>query len=281
MQMSVQPILYFKDYLKISTSSSITTLKQKQFGNKRQQCSLQVLSSPRRQRNHSLYMNLSGFKMLPKENINEYYPLRNKVLKETITTTYVNIIKQHEKHAAQDRLIIERITPATNDQLEFVLTVQPHAQSSHVQSHQYPSSSTNHQSLQFPETSQIDSGYTQTDEILDNLTKQMALLTQIIQSYTSSAEQSTVNLLYTRNQQPIQGWSGCSFRMFQERLIRIKVKENCPNRQTGATFCDEEELLFMASEQGNTFDVDLDNQPVPRRLALNETTILPGDEWTF
>ncbi|GJW83858.1 hypothetical protein Tco_0157003 [Tanacetum coccineum] len=103
----------------------------------------------------------------------------NKGLKETNHEQLYAYLKQHEKHAAQDRLIIERITPATNDQLAFVSTVQPHAQSSHVQSHQYPSSSTNPQSLQypqFPETSQIDSGYTQTDEILDNLTKQMALL---------------------------------------------------------------------------------------------------------
>ncbi|GKG38066.1 hypothetical protein Tco_0457289, partial [Tanacetum coccineum] len=35
-------------------------------------------------------------------------------------------LKQHEKHAAQDRLIIERITPAMNDQLAFVSMVQPH-----------------------------------------------------------------------------------------------------------------------------------------------------------
>ncbi|GJS04422.1 hypothetical protein Tco_0320930 [Tanacetum coccineum] len=105
----------------------------------------------------------------------------NKGLKETNHEQLYAYLKQHEKHAAQDRLIIERITPSTNDQLAFVSTVQPHAQSSHVQSHQYPSSSTNPQSLQypqFPETSQIDSGYTQTDEILDNLTKQMALLAQ-------------------------------------------------------------------------------------------------------
>ncbi|GJZ91484.1 hypothetical protein Tco_0663411 [Tanacetum coccineum] len=103
-----------------------------------------------------------------------------KGMKETNHEQLYAYLKQHEKHAAQDRLIIERITPATNDQLAFMSTVQPHAQSSHVQSHQYPSSSTNPQSLQypqFPETSQIDSGYTQTDEILDNLTKQMALLT--------------------------------------------------------------------------------------------------------
>ncbi|GJV77843.1 hypothetical protein Tco_1509427 [Tanacetum coccineum] len=40
---------------------------------------------------------------------------------------------------------------------------------------------------------------------------------------------------------------------------------------------DEEELLFMASEQGNTFDVDLDNQPV-QDLALNEDNIFQADE---
>ncbi|GJW92557.1 hypothetical protein Tco_0170110 [Tanacetum coccineum] len=154
--------------------------------------------------------------MLPGENINEYYVRFHKLVNDmrNIRMTMPNIqlnskfvnnmspewdrfvtavklnkglketyayLKQHEKHAAQDRLIIERITPTTNDQLAFVSTVQPYAQSLHVQSHQYPSSSAAPQSLQyppFPETSQIDSGHSQTDEILDNLTKQMALLAQ-------------------------------------------------------------------------------------------------------
>ncbi|GKB27789.1 hypothetical protein Tco_0867190 [Tanacetum coccineum] len=60
----------------------------------------------------------------------------NKGLKKTNHEQLYAYLKQHEKHAAQDRLIIERITPATNDQLAFMSTVQPHAQSSHVQSHQ-------------------------------------------------------------------------------------------------------------------------------------------------
>ncbi|GJW75270.1 hypothetical protein Tco_0134640 [Tanacetum coccineum] len=67
----------------------------------------------------------------------------NKGLKETNHEQLYAYFKQHEKHVAQDRLIIERITPDTNDQLAFISTIQPHAQSSHVQSHQYPSSSTN------------------------------------------------------------------------------------------------------------------------------------------
>ncbi|GJT04130.1 hypothetical protein Tco_0838592 [Tanacetum coccineum] len=131
----------------------------------------------------------------------------NKGLKETNHEQLYAYLKQHEKHAAQDRLIIERITPATNDQLAFVSTVQPHAQSSHVQSHQYPSSSTNHQSLQypqFPETSQIDSGYTQTDEILDNLTKQMALLAQSFRATLPQTNNQLRTSSNTRNQATIQ-----------------------------------------------------------------------------
>ncbi|GJV67921.1 hypothetical protein Tco_1483430 [Tanacetum coccineum] len=141
-------------------------------------------------RESQLYDEFERFKMLPGENINEYYvrfhklvnDMRNirmtmpniqlnskfvnnmspewdrfvtavklnKGLKETNHEQLYAYLKQHEKHAAQDRLIIERITPATNDQLAFVSTVQPHAQSSHVQSHQYPSLSTNPHSLQYP-----------------------------------------------------------------------------------------------------------------------------------
>ncbi|GJY58704.1 E-beta-farnesene synthase [Tanacetum coccineum] len=42
-------------------------------------------------------------------------------------------------------------------------------------------------------------------------------------------------------------------------------------------FLDEEELLFLAGEQANTFDADVDNQPV-QDLALNEDNIFQADE---
>ncbi|GKB90939.1 hypothetical protein Tco_0963211 [Tanacetum coccineum] len=175
-------------------------------------------------RESQLYDEFERFKMLPGENINDYYvwfhklvnDMRNirmtmpniqlnskfvnnmspewdrfvkaiklnKRLKETNHEQMYAYLKQHEKHAAQDRLIVKKITPTTNDQLVFVSSVQPYAQSSHVQSYQYPPSSTplqspHVQSLQFPpfaENSHLESGYTQTDEILDTLTKQVALL---------------------------------------------------------------------------------------------------------
>ncbi|GJY46232.1 hypothetical protein Tco_0435295 [Tanacetum coccineum] len=132
-------------------------------------------------RESQLYDEFERFKMLPGENINEYYVRFHKLVNDmrNIRMTMPNIqlnskfvnnmslewdrfviavklnkglkeinheqlyayLKQHEKHAAQDWLIIKRITPTTNDQLAFVSTVQPYAQSSHVQSHQYSSSS--------------------------------------------------------------------------------------------------------------------------------------------
>ncbi|GJY69568.1 hypothetical protein Tco_0472550 [Tanacetum coccineum] len=150
-----------------------------------------------------LYDEFERFKMLPGENINEYYVWFYKLINDmrNIRMTMPNIqlnskfvnnmssewdrfvtvvklnkglketnhkqlayLKQHKKHAAQDRLIIEKITPTTNDPLAFVLNVQPYAQLSHVQSKQHPSSSTPLQSphvqslqySQFPESSHID-----------------------------------------------------------------------------------------------------------------------------
>ncbi|GJY90881.1 integrase, catalytic region, zinc finger, CCHC-type containing protein [Tanacetum coccineum] len=79
-------------------------------------------------------------------------------------------------------------------------------------SHQYPSSSAAPQSphiqslqhLQFPETSQLDSGQTQTDEILDNLSKQMALLAQSFRATLPQTNNQLQTLSNTRNQAIVQ-----------------------------------------------------------------------------
>ncbi|GKC04353.1 hypothetical protein Tco_0995963, partial [Tanacetum coccineum] len=129
-----------------------------------------------------LYDEFERFKMLLGENINEYYvwfhklvnDMRNimmtmpniqlnskfvnnmspewdrfvtavklnKGLKETNHEQLYAYLKQHEKHAAQDRLIIESITPPTNDPFAFVSSVQPYSQPSQSQSLQYKSSTT-------------------------------------------------------------------------------------------------------------------------------------------
>ncbi|GJZ20212.1 integrase, catalytic region, zinc finger, CCHC-type containing protein [Tanacetum coccineum] len=100
---------------------------------------------------------------------------------------------------------------------------------------------------------------------------------------------------------------GLSFRMFKGDRIRIRgmllgemvlqamgAQNRAGNANAGQgkpvkcyncngvghiarNFLDEEELLFLAGEQGNTFDADVDNQPV-QDLALNEDNIFQADE---
>ncbi|GJR90479.1 retrovirus-related pol polyprotein from transposon TNT 1-94 [Tanacetum coccineum] len=321
-------------------------------------------------RESQLYDEFERFKMLPGENINEYYVRFHKLIndKRNIRMTMPNIqlnskfvnnmspewdrfvtavklnkglketnheqlyayLKQHEKHAAQDRLIIEIITPATNDQLAFVSTVQPHAQSSHVQSHQHPSSSTNPQMLQypqFPETSQIDSGYTQTDEILDNLTKQMALLAQSFRATLPQTNNQLRTSSNTRNQATIQdgrvvvqnvqgrqnqnqnqrylargngaaGNGGAQNRAGNANAGQGKpvkcyncngighIARNCtqPKRpqnsdyfkdkmllmqaQENGAVLDEEELLFLAADECDAFDLDVDDEPTAQSIFM-------------
>ncbi|GJW04748.1 retrovirus-related pol polyprotein from transposon TNT 1-94 [Tanacetum coccineum] len=57
---------------------------------------------------------------------------------------------------------------------------------------------------------------------------------------------------------------------FKDKMLLMQAQEN------GAVL-DEEELLFLAGEQANTFDADADNQPV-QDLALNEDNIFQIDE---
>ncbi|GKC82275.1 integrase, catalytic region, zinc finger, CCHC-type containing protein [Tanacetum coccineum] len=57
---------------------------------------------------------------------------------------------------------------------------------------------------------------------------------------------------------------------FKDKMLLMQAQEN------GAVL-DEEELLFLAGEQVNTFDADVDNQPV-QDLALNEDNIFQADK---
>ncbi|GJW57491.1 hypothetical protein Tco_0104222 [Tanacetum coccineum] len=278
-------------------------------------------------RESQLYNEFKCFKMLTGENINEYYirfhklvnDMRNirmtmpniqlnskfvnnmspewdrfviavklnKGLKETNHEQLYAYLKQHEKHDAQDRLIIERITPPTNDLLAFVSSVQPYYQPSQSQSLQYQSSTTpspsqNVQSMtypQFAEPSSLDTGYTQTDEILDTLTKQFALLTQSFRATLPQTNNQLRTSSNTRNLATIQDGQIVVLEpkrpqnsdYFKDKMLLMHAQEN------GAVL-DEEELLFLVGEQPNTLDADVDNQPV-RDLARNEDNIFQADEY--
>ncbi|GJS16287.1 retrovirus-related pol polyprotein from transposon TNT 1-94 [Tanacetum coccineum] len=231
-------------------------------------------------RESQLYDEFERFKMLPGENINEYYvrfhklvnDMRNirmtmpniqlnskfvnnmspewdrfvtavklnKGLKETNHEQLYAYLKQHEKHAAQDRLIIKRITPPTNDPLAFVSSAQPYSQPSQSQSLQYqssitPSQSQNVQSMTYP---QFDGQI-------------------VVQNVQGRQNQNQKNFARGNG---VAGFGGTHNRAGNANVV-----------------LDEEELLFLVGEQPNTFDADVDKQPV-RDLARNKDNIFQADE---
>ncbi|GJZ17911.1 retrovirus-related pol polyprotein from transposon TNT 1-94 [Tanacetum coccineum] len=297
-------------------------------------------------RESQLYDEFERFRMLPGENINEYYvrfhklvnDMRNirmtmpniqlnskfvnnmspewdrfvtsvklnKGLKETNHEQLYAYLKQHEKHAAQDRLIIERITPSTNDPLAFVSSVQPYSQPSQSQSHQYqsfttPPQSQNVQSIlysQFAESSSLDTGYTQTEEILNTISKQFALLTQSFRATLPQTNNQLRTSSNTRNQATIQdGFGGMQNRAGNANAGQGKpikcyncngirhIARNCtqPKRpqnsdylkdkmllmqaQENGAVLDEEELLFLADEC-DAFDSDVDDEPTSQSMFM-------------
>ncbi|GKD89599.1 retrovirus-related pol polyprotein from transposon TNT 1-94, partial [Tanacetum coccineum] len=278
-------------------------------------------------RESQVYDKFERFKMLPGENINEYYVRFHKLVNDirNIRMTMPNI-QLNSKFLNNMSLEWDR----------FVTTVKLNKglkETNHEQLYAYLKQHEKH-FTQFAENSHLDFGYTQTDEILNTLTKQVALLAQSLrvnlpktnnQLRTSSntRNQATVQdgrnvvqnvqVRHNQNQRNFARGAGAArnggaqnragnANAGQGKLIKCyncnelgHIVRNCtqPKRPQNSDFfkdkmllmqaqengavLDEEELLFLAGEQTNTFDVDVDDQPVID-LAQNDDNIFQADE---
>ncbi|GJS79721.1 hypothetical protein Tco_0729602 [Tanacetum coccineum] len=107
---------------------------------------------------------------------------------------------QHEAHANENKMMLDRFTQHTVDPLALMSNV------SHQQ--HYSQSSTTPPSTYVPphfaDNTQLDSGLSPTDNLIENLTNTLALLTQSYKTYLPQTNNQLRTLSNTRNQATVQ-----------------------------------------------------------------------------
>ncbi|GJV75221.1 hypothetical protein Tco_1506805 [Tanacetum coccineum] len=127
-------------------------------------------------------------------------------------------LKQYEAHANENKMLLDRFTQHTIDPLTLISNVAPQQYNS--QSSINPSST--YVPPHFADNSQLDSGLSPMDNLIENLTNTLALLTQ---SYKIYLLKQTINseLHQILGTKPQFKTAGLLFRMFKVDRIEDKV----------------------------------------------------------
>ncbi|GKC04332.1 hypothetical protein Tco_0995942 [Tanacetum coccineum] len=227
----------------------------------------------------------------------------NRGLKESNFDQLYAYLKQHEVHANENRMMMERFIQPTNDPLALV---------SNASNQKYPTqSSESPQSSNQPsivDNCQMDTGSTSTDNLIESLTNTLALLNQSFKAHLPQMNNQLRTSSNARNNATVQDGrvvvqdvrgrynANNQGRPFQRNNARGNVvagnagARECPQpkrpqdsdyfkdkmllmhaHENGAVL-DEEQLLFIAGEQVTNFDDDVDD------LALNVDHIFEADQ---
>ncbi|GJV45493.1 retrovirus-related pol polyprotein from transposon TNT 1-94 [Tanacetum coccineum] len=173
-------------------------------------------------------------------------------------------LKQHDAHANENKMMLDRFTQHT---------VNPLALMSNVSHQQYFSqSSTTPPSTyvlpHFADNTQLDSGISPTDNLIENLTNTLTVQCRLNRGQGNDARGAGAAGHIARNcTQPKRPQNS---EYYKDKMLLMQAHEN-------GVAIDEEQLLFIAGGQDNVVDEDVDEQPV-QDLALNVDTVFQADD---
>ncbi|GJX33972.1 retrovirus-related pol polyprotein from transposon TNT 1-94 [Tanacetum coccineum] len=205
----------------------------------------------------------------------------NRGLKNSNHDQLYAYLKQHEEHAKENRMMIERFSQNIIDPLAFVSNVS-----------QPSSSNTLHFAPQFAGGTQLYTGITPMDDLLNNLTKTIALLSNSYKSYLPQTNNQLRTASNTRNQatiqngrvvvqnvqaanpgqaNPIKCYNCNGFGHIARNCTQPKRPQNSDyfkdkmllmQAQENGVVLDDEQLLFLANGSGQAYDDEVDEEPV-------------------
>nr|GEV76636.1 retrovirus-related Pol polyprotein from transposon TNT 1-94 [Tanacetum cinerariifolium] len=197
-------------------------------------------------------------------------------------------LKQHEAHANENKMMLDQFTQHTVDPLALMSNV------SHQQhySQSFTTLPSTYVSLHLADNPHIDSGLSLTDNLIENLTNTLTILTQSReQSMGGSAAgyggaQNRVGNANPGQARQIKCYKcngirhiarNCTqpkhpriFNYFKDKMLLMQAQEN-------GVALDEERLLFLAGGQDKAIDEDVDEQTI-QDLALNVDNVFQADD---
>nr|GEY20373.1 hypothetical protein [Tanacetum cinerariifolium] len=172
--------------------------------------------------------------------------------------------EQHDAHAKENKMVLERLSQPIAQPIAQP-TADPLALLSNVSNTQHglPSSSTSSITPLTPPRANS------TDDLIENLTSTLALLTQSNRTFLPQTNNQLRTSSNPRNQATDMG----RLRIELGMLIRVKRDQ----AQENGVALDAEQLLFLAGGPDNAFDKDVDEQPV-QDLALNADNVFQAED---
>ncbi|GJU55754.1 retrovirus-related pol polyprotein from transposon TNT 1-94, partial [Tanacetum coccineum] len=219
----------------------------------------------------------------------------NRGLKESNFDQLYAYLKQHEVHANENKMMMERFIQPNNDPLALV---------SNASVQQYPALVSNASNEPSPaDNFQLDSRSSSTETLIESLPNSLALLTQSYKSHIPQTNNQLRTSSNARNKATVQdGRVVVQDRSGQAKPIKYyncnglgHIARECPRpkqlqdsdyfkdkmllmeAQDNGAVLDEEQSLFLAGEQVTNFDEDVDNSP-ENDLALNVDHVFEADK---